>query len=78
MNIYQFKNYIHRENLHISEWMSEISISGETYSEILRQKFNLYYTSLFTLLRDYMVTRRSSWGEDKEYKADQVKRHVPE
>ena len=32
MNIPQFNHEIPRSNLHIVEWMNEISISGGTYS----------------------------------------------
>ena len=45
MKISQFKHEIPRANLLISEWMNDISISGETYSEIVRHKLNLYSTS---------------------------------
>ena len=31
-NMSQFKYYIARSNLHISEWMNKIFIDGETYS----------------------------------------------
>ena len=41
MKLSQFKNGIPRVNLHIPEWMNEISIVVETYSEIEGQIFNL-------------------------------------
>ena len=41
MKLSQFKHGIPRVNLHIPEWMNEISIVVETYSEIVRQIFNL-------------------------------------
>ena len=50
--------------------MNEISIAGETYSEIVRQKFTLYSTSSFPLSKDCMYTRRNEWEEDKEFTAD--------
>ena len=31
MKIFQFKHYIPRANLQITEWMNEISIARETY-----------------------------------------------
>ena len=48
-------------------------IAGETYSEIVRQKFTLYYTSLCPLFKEYMETRRSEWQEDKDFTEDQVR-----
>ena len=52
--------------------MNEISIAEETYSEIVRQKVNLYSTSSLTLFKDYMNNRRSEWEEDKELELEQV------
>ena len=54
-----FKHKIPKANLHIAEYMNEISIAGETYSEIVRQKFTLYSTLSFPLFKDYMDSRRS-------------------
>ena len=45
MNLSQFKHDITMENIWIVEWMNEISIAGETYSETVIQKLNLYPTS---------------------------------
>ena len=45
MNMSQFKHDITRANLKIVEWINEISIDGENYLEIVRQKFNIYATS---------------------------------
>ena len=66
---YHFKYDTHKSNLQISKWMKKISIYGETYSEIVRQKFNLYYTSSWPIFRDYMETRSSEWEEDKHFTA---------
>ena len=63
MNMSHFKHDIPKDNLHILEWMNEISITGETYSEIVRQKFTLYFTSSLSLFKEYMETRRSEWEE---------------
>ena len=41
----QFKHGISKENLHIEEWINEISIAVEYYSENFSWQFNLYYTS---------------------------------
>ena len=43
MKMYQFKHYIPKDNPCISECMNGVSISGEHYSETLRNKLNLYY-----------------------------------
>ena len=59
MILSHFKRDIHKANLQIAEWMNEISIAEETYSEILRQKFILYSTSSCPLFKDYMETSRS-------------------
>ena len=40
MNIYPFKHDAPKANIYISEWMNDISIARETYSEIVRQKTN--------------------------------------
>ena len=61
MKMSHFKHEIPKANLQIAEWMNEISIAGETYSEIVRQKFTLYSTSSFPLSKDCMYTRRSEW-----------------
>ena len=61
MNMSQFKHDITRSNLQIAERMKKISIVGENYSEIARQEFNLYYTSSFPILKDYMDNMRSEW-----------------
>ena len=68
-----FKHDIPKSNLHILEWVNEISIAGETYSEIVRQKFTLYSASSFPLFKDYMETRRSEWEEYKYFTAEQVR-----
>ena len=57
--------------------MNKISITGETYSEILSQTFNLYFTSLCPLFKDYMDKRRNDWEEDKEFTAEQVSAVAP-
>ena len=41
MKISQLKYDITRSNLHIEEWMNDISIAGKTYPEFLMQPFNL-------------------------------------
>ena len=46
------KHDIPKANLQIVKWMNEISISGETYTKIVRNKLNLYYTSSCPLYRD--------------------------
>ena len=61
VNMSQFEHNISKANLQIAEWMNEISISGETYSKIVRQKFNPYSTSSCPLFKDYMNTRKSEW-----------------
>ena len=53
--------------------MNEISITGETYSEIARHKFTLYPTSSLQIFKDYMETRRSEWEDDKYFTSEQVK-----
>ena len=75
--MYKFKHDIPRYNLKIAEWMNKISITGETYSEILSQTFNLYFTSLCPLFKDYMDKRRNDWEEDKEFTAEQVSAVAP-
>ena len=52
MKMSQFKHDISKANLNIIEWMNEISIALESYSEIFRQKFNLYSTSSCPLFKD--------------------------
>ena len=41
----QLKHEIPKSNLQIPERMKKIYIYEKTYSEIVRQEFNLYYTS---------------------------------
>ena len=41
MNMSQFKHDVSNAKIHIMEWMNEISIYGDTYSKIVRKKFNL-------------------------------------
>ena len=53
--------------------MNKISISGETYSEIAGQKFNLYFTSSCPLFKDYMETRRSEWEEENDFTEEHVR-----
>ena len=57
----QFEHDILIGNLNIAEWMNEISVAEETYSEFLSQNFNLYSTLSCPLFKDYMDTRRSEW-----------------
>ena len=45
MKLFQFKHVIPKENIQISEWTNDISIEGETYSDMTRKQFNLYSTS---------------------------------
>ena len=42
----------------------------------MRQKFNLYSTSLCSLFKDYIETRSSEWEEDKELTSVQVRAMV--
>ena len=49
------------------EYMKEIYISGETYSKMLRKKFNLYSSYSCPLFRDYTKTRRIKWEEYKDF-----------
>ena len=62
-----------KDKLHIAESLNEISISGETYSEIVMQQFTLYSTLSCPLFKDYMETRRSEWEENKGFTAEQVR-----
>ena len=73
MKISRFKHNKSKANIKILEQMNEISISRESYLEIVRKQFNLYFTSYFPLSKDYMESRRSDWEEDKEFTADQVR-----
>ena len=68
-----FKHVTPKSNMQIAEWMNEISIAGENYSEIARQQFTLYSTSSWTLFKDYMDTRRSEWEEDKDFTSEQAR-----
>ena len=61
MNMSHFKHDIPKINLKIAEWMNEISIDGETYSEIVGHKFTLYSTSSCPFFKDYMATSSSEW-----------------
>ena len=54
MKMSHSKHDIPKANLKIVECMNEISIAGETYSEIVRQQFNLYSISSFPLFKEYM------------------------
>ena len=45
MKMSHFKHDIPKYNLQIAEFMNEIYVSGETYSESVRQKLTLYSTS---------------------------------
>ena len=54
MKKYHIKHDIPKSNHQILEWMNEISITGETYSEIARHKFTLYPTSSLQIFKDYM------------------------
>ena len=60
-NMSHFKHDIPKSNLHIAEWMNEISIAGESYSEIVRHKFKLYPTLSLPLCKDYIGNKRSEW-----------------
>ena len=71
--MYHFKYDIPKANLQIAEWMNSISIAGETYSEIARHKFTLYYTSSLPLFEGYMDTRSIEWEEEKYFTADEVR-----
>ena len=68
-----FKHDNPKSNLHIAEWKTKISSAGETYSEILRQKFNLYSNLICPLSKDYMDTRSSEWQQDKESTSEKVR-----
>ena len=57
-----------KANLQIVECMNYISISGEIYSEILRQQYSLYSTFSCLLFRYYVEIRRSEWEKDKDFK----------
>ena len=59
MRMSNFKYDIPKAKLYIAEWINEISIAGETYSEVVSQQFNLYSISSFPLFRDYMETSGS-------------------
>ena len=61
MNMSNFNHDIPKSNLHIAEWMNEISIAGESYSEIMRHKFKLYPTLSLPLCKDYIGNKRSEW-----------------
>ena len=52
MKVYHFKYDIPKANLQIAYPMNEIPITGETYSQIVRQQFTLYYNSSCPLLKD--------------------------
>ena len=78
MNMSQFKQDAPKDNMQIAKWTHEISISGETYSEILSNKLNLYSTSSFPLFKEYMYTRRSDWEEDKDLTSKKGQGYVPE
>ena len=56
MKMFHLKHETSKANLQISEWMNEISNAGETYSKIVRQKFNLYSTSYYHSSRTTWVT----------------------
>ena len=71
--MYWFKHNIPRSNLQIAEWTNKTSIARESYANIARQKFNLYFTSSCPLIKDYMETKRSEWEEDKESTAEQLR-----
>ena len=73
MKTSHLKHDTYKSNLQIAEWMNEISIAGETYSEIVRQKFTLYSTSSCQLFKDYVETRRSDWEEDNNFTAVKVR-----
>ena len=53
--------------------MNKIYIFGETYSDIVRQKFNLYSALSFSLFKYYICTRRGEWEEDKYFTAKKVR-----
>ena len=45
MDISHLKHDILKSKMKIMAWMNEITIYGETYSEIVGQQFNLYSAS---------------------------------
>ena len=53
--------------------MNKISIAGGKYSDILRQKFTLYFTLSCPLFKNYMKTRRSYWEEYKDFTSKQLR-----
>ena len=62
----QFKYDTPKSKLQIVKQINTISDALETYSEIVWNKFNLYYTSSCPLFKDYMETRRSELEEENE------------
>ena len=62
-----------KANLQIAEWINDIPITGETYSEIVRQKFTHYSTLSCPIFKDYMDNRRSEWEEKTDFTAEQVR-----
>ena len=73
MKISHFKQNTPKYNLQIEEWTNEISIAGETYSEIARQKFTLCLDSSCPIFKDYMETRRIEWREENDFTSEQVR-----
>ena len=73
MKMSQLKHDTPKSNLNILEWMNEIPIYGETYSEIPRHQFTLYSTFSCPLLKDYMETSRSEWEEDNYFTPEHMR-----
>ena len=69
----QFNHDLPNANLHIAEFMNEISSAGETYSEIVGKKFNLYSTPSCPLFKYYMETSRGEREEEKNFTAEPVR-----
>ena len=70
MKVSHSKHEIPKANLQNAEWRNNISITGETYSEHVRHKLNIYFTSSFPLFKDYMESRSSERDEEEEFTAD--------
>ena len=73
----QLKHDVSNKNLHITEWMNDISISGDNYYKIVSNKFNLYSSYSCPLFRDYMDNLRFEWDEYKEFTAKKVREMDP-
>ena len=69
----QFKHNILKVNLHISEWINNISIAGETYSSFVIHKFKIYSTLSWSIFKYYMETRMSDWEEGNYFAVEQLR-----